>query len=44
MPPDKWIKLILRNNWQDKVSGKVKVYPLGLKDRKVINEKFNELY
>ena len=44
VPQDEWMKLTLRNDWQDKVSGKAKVYPLGIKDREVIDKTFDEMY
>ena len=43
---DEWMKLQLRNDWQDKMAGKgkAKIYPLGFKDREVIDKVFNELH
>ena len=44
VPKDKWIKIILRNNWQLRVSGKAKIYPLGLRDKEVIDKTFDKFY
>ena len=38
------MKLLLRSNWELKVSGKVKVYPLDIKDREIIDKTFNKMY
>lgn len=41
---DEWMKFSLRDNWQDRISDKVKVYLLDLKDKEVVNKTFDELY
>ena len=38
------MKITLRNNWQSRVSGKTKIYPLGLRNKEVVNKTFNKLY
>ena len=38
------MKISLRNDWQDKINIKIKVYLLGIKDKEVVNKVFNELY
>ena len=44
VPEEEWMKLPLRHDWQDKVSGKAKIYPLGIRDREVIDKVFDELH
>ena len=41
---DIWMKIPLKEGWQDKVKGKAKVYPLGIKDREVVNREFDKLH
>ena len=46
LPENEWIKLNLRNDWQDrlaKVLIRIKIYLLGLKDREVVNCIFDKL-
>lgn len=44
VPEDEWMTVQLRDDWQDKLSTKVKVYPLGIKDRAVVDKVFDELH
>ena len=37
------MKISLRSDWESKIKGKTRVYPLGLKDRKIVEETFAEL-
>ena len=38
------MKLSLRNDWQDRVSDKAKIYSLDVRDREVIDKVFDKLY
>ena len=38
------MKLPLREDWQSKVSGKSKVYPLGIEDREIVDKTFDEMH
>ena len=44
IPQEDWMKLQLKDGWQDKVTGKAKVYALGIKDREVVDEVFDQLH
>ena len=44
VPEEEWMKHRLRDDWQTRISGKAKVYPLGIRDREVIDKVFNELH
>ena len=33
----------LRSDWESKITGKLKVYPLGIKDRAIVNKVFDKL-
>ena len=41
---EQWMKLPLKDGWQDKVTGKAKIYTLGIKDREVVDEVFDKLH
>ena len=45
VPEDKWMEIPLLDNWKELYKpGQAKVYPLGTKDRKVVDEAFNKLH
>ena len=44
LPQDDWMRIPLKPNWEEKVSGKAKVYPLGSKDRQVVDDTFDKLH
>ena len=46
VPMDEWMKIPLRSDWESRVKARTnaKVYPLGLKDREVVNKVLDELY
>ena len=44
LPEDEWMQLPLRSDWESKVSGRAKVYPIGLKDRECMDKTFDELH
>ena len=44
VPEDERMKITLRDDWQSRVSGKAKIYPLGLRDKEVVNKTFNKLH
>ena len=44
VPEDEWMRISLRQDWQAKVSGKAKIYPLGMQDREVVNATFDEMH
>ena len=33
----------LHNNWQSKITGKAKIYPLGVRDREVVDKMLDKL-
>jgi len=39
-----WLRILLRNNWQSKIIGKARVYSLGVKNRELVNNIFDEFY
>ena len=43
LPQSEWMRIPLRSDWESRVSGKAKVYLLGLKDREVVDRTFDEL-
>ena len=43
VPEEEWMKIHLEDDWQSRVSGKTKVYPLGIKDWEVVDRTFDEL-
>jgi hypothetical protein len=40
---DQWMRIPLRSDWESRVSGKAKIYPLGIKDRALVDKTFDEL-
>ena len=38
------MKIPLQENWQSKITGKAKIYPLGIRDKEVVNNTFNKLH
>lgn len=38
------MKIPLKSDWEQRVTGKAKVYPLGAKDRDLVDDTFNELH
>ena len=44
IPQDRWMRIPLKPGWEEKVDGSAKTYPLGEKDRKVIDKTFDELH
>ena len=44
VPESSWLRIPLRSDWESRVSGKARVYPLGLKDRKIVDDTFDELH
>lgn len=47
LPEDDWMKITLRDDWQNKLSSggsKAKIYSLGIKDRGVVDKTFDEMY
>ena len=43
LPQEDWIRILLRADWESKITGKLKVYPLGIKDRVIVDEVFDKL-
>ena len=43
LPEENWMKIPLKSDWESKVSGKAKIYPLGIKDREIVDKTFDEL-
>ena len=39
-----WMRIPLRNDWEDHAPSKVRVYPLGTKDKQVVDEVFDKLH
>ena len=44
IPQDRWMRIPLKPGWEDKVDGSAKTYPLGEKDRQVVDKTFDELH
>ena len=44
IPQDRWMRILLKPGWEQKVNGSAKTYPLGEKDRKVVDKTFDKLY
>ena len=44
VPQDDWMKITLRDDWQTKLQPKVKIYPLGQRDRDVVDKTFDEMH
>ena len=43
LPQEDWMRIPLRADWESKITGKPKVYPLGIKDRMIVDEVFDKL-
>ena len=45
VPEEDWMKLSLRDDWQSRLpkTNRAKIYPLGIKDRAVVDETFDDL-
>lgn len=43
LPQEDWMRLPLRTDWESKITGRPKVYPLGIKDRAIVDEVFDKL-
>lgn len=44
LPEGQWMKIPLKSDWKSRVSGKAKVYPLGSKDKELVDSTFDELH
>lgn len=45
IPPEQWMKVQLKPGWESKVSSiKLKVYPLGNNNRRIVDNTFNEMH
>jgi len=44
IPKNEWMRIPLRSDWEDKVPKTARIYPVGNKGRKVINDTFNKLH
>ena len=46
LPQDDWMKITLRDDWQSRLpsGNRAKIYPLGIKDREVIDKTFDEMH
>lgn len=44
VPEEEWLRIPLREDWQSRVTGKARVYPLGVRDRELVDTTFNELH
>ena len=44
VPEEEWMRISLRQDWQTKVLGKAKIYPLGTQDRNIIDKTFDEMH
>lgn len=42
LPEDNWMRIPLKADWEEKVTGKAKVYPLGAKDREFVDKTFDQ--
>ena len=43
LPQEDWMHIPLRADWESKITGKPKVYPLGVKDRAIVDKVFDKL-
>ena len=43
LPQEDWMRIPLHADWESKITGKPKVYPLGIKDRAIVDEVFDKL-
>ena len=43
LPQEDWMRIPLRADWESKITGKPKVYPLGIKDRAIVDKVFDKL-
>ena len=43
LPQEDWMRIPLRADWESKITGKPKVYPLGVRDRAVVDKVFDKL-
>ena len=44
LPEENWMKIPLKSDWESKISGKAKVYPLSNRDRELVDETFDKLH
>ena len=44
LPQEEWMRIPLRSDWESRISGKAKVYPLGTRDKKLVDQTFDELH
>ncbi len=44
LPEDQWMHIPLRSDWETRISGKAKVYPLGTEDKKLVDQTFDDLH
>ena len=42
IPEEDWMKLPLRSDWESRVNGRAKVYPVGIKDKEVMDNTFDK--
>ena len=44
IPEKNWMKLPLRSDWESRVNGRAKVYPVGIKDKEVMDKTFDKMH
>ena len=44
IPEDDWMKLPLKSDWESRVNGRAKVYPVGIKDKEVMDQTFDKMH
>lgn len=45
LPPNEWMRIPLRTDWESRMPTKgPKVYPLGIRDKEVVDKTFDDLY
>lgn len=44
VPPEEWMRIPLKEGWQEKLTGRSKIYPLGIEDRKLVDEMFDKMH
>lgn len=44
VPPEEWMRIPLKEEWQNKLTGRSKIYPLGIEDRKLVDETFDKMH
>lgn len=44
LPEENWMNILLKSDWESRISGKAKVYPLSNKDKELVDKTSDELH